>query len=148
VDPHGANTTALSEFEQSRFGWDHAFVGACLAYQWELPDELVCCIRYHHSGIGILSDARLGRSPVAATALSALLPDQFNQHPFGLNELIAIERDWPAFRLERVAQSVDEQYRELSLGIPNNSPLAPRCADLGGAEGQAQLAVGEPAAGR
>jgi len=146
VDAREANTTALSEFELSRFGWDHAFVGACLAYQWELPDELVCCIRYHHSGIGILSDARLGRSPVAATALSALLPDQFNQHPLGLNELMAIERDWPAFRLERVAQAVDEQYEELSLGIANNSPLAPRCADLDGAEGEAHEAIGEPAA--
>ena len=76
------------------------------------------------------------------------MPDQFNQHPLGLNELMAIERDWPAFRLERVAQAVDEQYRELSLGIPNNSPLATRCADLGGAEDEAHAAVAEPAARR
>src|SRR5580698_7777968 len=38
--PHSsdANAESLSDFEQARFGWDHAMVGACLAYDWHLPD--------------------------------------------------------------------------------------------------------------
>jgi HD-like signal output (HDOD) protein len=122
---------SLCEFEQARFGWDHAMVAACLAYDWKLPDELVCCIRYHHSGLAILSDARLGRSPVAATALSALLPDQFCPHQHGLELLTKLEGNWPDLRLERLAESVDQQYLHLSLGIPNDFPLLPRCKSLG-----------------
>lgn len=44
----------LCEFEHNRFEWDHALAGACLAHRWNLPDELVCCILYHHSGLRIL----------------------------------------------------------------------------------------------
>jgi len=124
-------TQALSEFEQARFGWDHSMAGACLAYDWKLPDELVCCIRYHHSGVEILSDARLGRSPVAATALSALLPDQFCQHQRGLELLMKLESRWPNFSLERVAEAVDRQYVHMGLGIQNDVPLLPRCKSLG-----------------
>ena len=43
----------LCEFEQQRFGWDHAIAGAGLAFRWKLPDELVCCILYHHQGLEI-----------------------------------------------------------------------------------------------
>jgi HD-like signal output (HDOD) protein len=44
LQPRDGNWESLSDFEQARFGWDHAMVGACLAYDWKLPDELVCCI--------------------------------------------------------------------------------------------------------
>jgi HD-like signal output (HDOD) protein len=121
---------ALSEFEQTRFGWDHGLVGACLAYGWNLPDELVCCICYHHSGLQILTDPRLGRSPVAATALSALLPDQFCQHNRGLELLMKLESKWPAFNLQQLAESVDRQYLHMGLGIKNAFPLLPRCKSL------------------
>jgi HD-like signal output (HDOD) protein len=125
------STKTLSEFEQARFGWDHGLVGACMAYGWNLPDELVCCVRYHHSGLHILTDPRLGRSPVAATALSALLPDQFCEHNHGLELLAQLEDHWPDFSLERLAESVDAQYQEMSLGIANEFPLSPRCKSLG-----------------
>jgi HD-like signal output (HDOD) protein len=138
------NAQSLGEFEQARFGWDHALVGACLASNWNLPDELVCCIRYHHCGSGILNDTRLGRSPVAATALSALLPDGFLQHQHGLDELTALESDWPAFSFERIAESVDRQYQELSLGIQNAFPLAARSRRLG--DGVGSNFVGQAAA--
>jgi|HubBroStandDraft_6_1064221.scaffolds.fasta_scaffold51848_3 HD-like signal output (HDOD) protein len=131
VQSQDSITITLSEFEQARFGWDHELVGACMAHGWKLPDELVCCIGYHHRGLAILSDPRLGRSPVAATALSALLPDQFCQNGHGLEQLATLERDWPAFSLERLAESVDEQYLQMSLGIENDFPLLPRCKGLG-----------------
>jgi HD-like signal output (HDOD) protein len=143
------DTTAktLSEFEQARFGWDHGLVGACLAYGWNLPDELVCCIRYHHSGLQILTDPRLGRSPVAATALSALLPDQFCQDHHGLELLKKLERNWPAFSLERLAESVDGQYLHMSLGIHNDFPLLPRCKSLGIGPSACSVGTLEAAAG-
>jgi HD-like signal output (HDOD) protein len=130
VQSRDATTMTLSEFEQDRFGWDHGLVGACLAHSWKLPDELVCCIRYHHSGLQILTDPRLGTSPVAATALSALLPGQFCQDHRGIEFLASLERNWPAFSLERVAASVDAQYLQMSLGIPNDFPLLPRFKSL------------------
>ena len=34
--------------ERDVFGFDHAGVGAALAAKWQLPDNLVNCIRYHH----------------------------------------------------------------------------------------------------
>jgi serine/threonine-protein kinase len=129
VQSEDPNAQTLSEFEQAHFGWDHGLVGACLAYDWNLPDELVCCIRYHHSGLEILSDPRLGHSPVAATALSALLPDQFCQRHHGLELLAQLERTWPAFCLQRLAESVDRQYVQIGLGI-HNDPLLPRCKSL------------------
>jgi HD-like signal output (HDOD) protein len=121
---------ALSEFEQERLELDHGLVGACLAHGWNLPDELVCCICYHHSGFHILTDPRMGRSPVAATALSALLPDQFCRQHRGLELLQKLETKWPAFNLEQLAESVDQQYVHMALGVRNDFPLLPRCKDL------------------
>ncbi|HEV8067498.1 MAG TPA: HDOD domain-containing protein [Planctomycetaceae bacterium] len=144
------DTTArsLSEFEQARFGWDHGWVGACLAFGWNLPDELVCCICYHHSGLQILTDHRLGRSPVAATALSALLPDQFCPNNHGLELLKKLESKWPAFNLQRLAESVDRQYVQMGLGIHNSSPLLPRCKSLGQEASAGSVATMEAAAER
>ena len=130
LQPREANAESLSDFEQARFGWDHAMVDACLAYDWKLPDELVCCIRYHHCGLQVLSDARLGQSPVAASALSALLPDQFCQDHHGLELLMDLQRKWPEFCLERLVESVDQQYLQLGLGVQNELPLLPLCRRL------------------
>jgi serine/threonine-protein kinase len=139
--------TALSEFEQARFGWDHELAGACLAHAWKLPGELVCCILYHHGGLRILTDPKLGRSPVAATALSALLPDQFCPHHHGLELLRKLERKWPAFCLERLAESVDRQHREMGLGIRNDSSLVQRCKNLRNELSGPPVGTLEPAAG-
>jgi HD-like signal output (HDOD) protein len=120
----------LCEFEQKQFGWDHALAGGCLAHCWNLPDELVCCILYQHSGVRILAHEQLGRTAVAAVALSALLPDQLRQHYHGLDLLRKLEAKWPAFRLDRLAQSVDEQHRAMSVGVQNEFPLSRRLVCL------------------
>jgi len=121
---------SLGEFEQARFGLDHGLVGACLAHAWNLPDELVCCICYHHSGLQILTHPKLGRTPVAAAALSALLPDHFCRNNRGLELLLKLEPKWLAFDLERLADSVDRQYVHMGLGLHNDFPLLPRCKSL------------------
>jgi HD-like signal output (HDOD) protein len=120
----------LCEFEQNRFGWDHALAGGFLARCWSLPDELVCCILYHHSGLRILAHPQLGRSPVAAVALSAMLPEQLRQHYHGLELLSKLETKWPAFQLERLAEAVDEQQEAMNLGVRNDYPLLRRCQSL------------------
>jgi HD-like signal output (HDOD) protein len=139
--------TSLSEFEQDRFGWDHGLAGACLAHSWNLPGELVCCILYHHGALRILTDPKLGRSPVAAAALSALLPDQFGQQNHGLELLTKLERKWPAFSLSRIAESVDRQRQEMGLGIRNDASLLQRCKDLGDAASDSTVGTLEAAAG-
>jgi HD-like signal output (HDOD) protein len=145
VSSEGKSPHALSEFEQERLGLDHGLVGACLAHGWNLPDELVCCICYHHSGLHILTDPRMGRSPVAAAALSALLPDQFCRNDRGLELLRKLEPKWPAFNLEKLAEAVDQQYVHMALGVHNDFPLLPRCRNLG-KESSEPLAVSLEAA--
>ncbi|HEY2252938.1 MAG TPA: HDOD domain-containing protein [Planctomycetaceae bacterium] len=126
------DTTALDiwQFEQSTFGWDHALAGACLAKSWKLPDELVCCILFHHEGLKILSHPQLAHSPVAAVALSALLPDQLRQCYRGLEQLLHLERRWPAFNLRAIAEVVDARQSAAGLGVRNDFPLSRRCAAI------------------
>jgi HD-like signal output (HDOD) protein len=121
----------LCEFEQKQFGWDHALAGGCLAHCWNLPDELVCCILYQHTGVRILAHPQLGRTAVAAVALSALLPDQLRQHYHGLDLLRKLETKWPAFNLEKLAQAVDEQHQAMNVGVQNDFPLSRRLKSVG-----------------
>lgn len=120
----------LCDYERQEFGWDHALAAACLAYRWKLPDDLVCCLLFHHHGLRILTHPQLGRSPVAAVALSALLPDQFRQHFRGLEQLTLLEQKWPAFDLKTLIEEVDQRHQELGLGVQNDFPLTRRCRSL------------------
>jgi len=117
----------LCEYEQNTFGWDHALAAACLAYRWKLPDELVCCILFHHRGLQILADRQLGRSPAAAVAISALLPDQLRQCYDGLEQLLVLQSKWPAFNLIQLAETVDEKHQQMGIGVRNDFPLTRRC---------------------
>ena len=42
-----ASNIALAE--QARFGTDHTVIGAGLAREWQLPDEMIEAIRWHHA---------------------------------------------------------------------------------------------------
>lgn len=118
---------SLCDYEDQVFGWNHAVAGASLAHRWKLPDELVCCILFHHTGLRILAHPDLKRTPAAAVALSALLPDQLRQQNNGLPLLIGLSEKWPAFELPRLIERVDEVQREIGLGVSNDFPLARRC---------------------
>jgi len=121
---------SICAYERERFGWDHALAAASLAHRWHLPDDLVCCLLYHHEGLRILADPQLGRSAAAAVALSALLPDQLRQHYHGLEQLLKLGEKWPKFSLERLAKTVDEKHAELGFGVRNDFPLSRRCAGV------------------
>lgn len=146
-DERGVN---LCEFEQESFSWDHAIAGACLAHRWKLPDELVCCILFHHQGLEILAHPQLGRSPAAAAALAALLPDQLRQCYQGLEQLLALEQQWAAFNLQVLAEKVDSRQSEAGLGVRNDFPLSRRCKsianqDANNADGTLRAACPQPA---
>jgi len=117
----------LADYEDKTFDWNHALAGASLARKWNLPDDLVACILFHHAGLRILGHPQLGRSPVAAVALSAMLPDQLRQHKTGLDLLLKLGEKWKAFDLVELAQRVDEFHAEMDLGVQNDFPLSRRC---------------------
>lgn len=130
VDQRPKQPEGLCEYEQQRFGWNHAVVAACLAHRWKLPDELVCCILYHHHGLKVLADPKLAKSPIGAVALSALLPDQLRQQFYGLEQLVMLQRKWPAFQLEEIVAKVDAEHGESGLGVVNDFPLSRRCKQI------------------
>lgn len=117
----------ICEYEQAKLGFDHSLAGACLAHRWNLPDELVCCILHHHLGLRALVHPVLKRSPVAAVALSALLPDQLRQEYAGLELLVRLQEKWPAFDLRALVEKVDRLHAEMGVGVRNDFPLALRC---------------------
>lgn len=136
----------ICEFEQAAFGWDHCLAGARLAHRWKLPDDLVCCILFHHQGLEILGHPQLGRSPAAAVALSGLLPDQLRQCYQGLEQLLLLEQKWPAFSLRALAEKVDAKQSESGVKIHNDFPLVRRCKtvlnqDANNADGTIKVAL-------
>jgi len=120
----------ICQFEETKFAWNHALAGACLARQWKLPDELVGCILFHHAGIEILNDPVLGGTAAAAVALSALLPDQLRQCYRGLEQLLMVEQAWPALHLKALVDAVDARHATIGLGIHTDFPLAHLCRSI------------------
>ena len=127
LDMGDQSGTTLTAFEDQQFGWNHAIAAAKLARRWHLPDELVCCLLFHHVGLKILADTRLRKTPVAAVALSGMLPDQLNQDRDGLATLFRLQEKWAAFDVVTIASQVDEQQEQLGLGMNNQFPLSRRC---------------------
>ncbi|MFO0917825.1 MAG: HDOD domain-containing protein [Planctomycetaceae bacterium] len=130
VDQRPQQSECLCDYERQTCGWDHAAAAASLAHRWKLPDDLVCCILFHHRGLAILADRRLARSPASAVALSALLPDQLRQQYYGLEQLVLLQQKWPAFHLEELVAKVDEEHAASGLGIANDFPLSRRCQQI------------------
>jgi len=127
IENRAQQPESLCEYERPLFGWDHATAAALLAHRWKLPDDLVCCLLFHHRGLHALADKQLGRTAVAAVALSALLPDQLRQQYNGLEQLLLLQEKWPAFQLEALVTQVDQEHGELGMGVSNDFPLARRC---------------------
>ena len=117
----------LTDYEQQVLSFDHAQIAAALARRWRLPDDLACCLLFHHRGLRVLADPVLKRTPVAAVAISALLPDQLRQCFAGLEQLILLREKWPAFDLEALCASVDESHAASGLQVRNDFPLLRRC---------------------
>lgn len=105
----------LVDFERSTWGWDHALAAGQIMVHWKFPDDLICCALYHHAGLEILADERLGRTAVAAVAIAGLLPDFFHQVPQGFKLLQKLNTAWPGFQLAERLKRVADQFEEARL---------------------------------
>lgn len=103
---------SLPAFERQTWGWDHALAAGQLMLNWQFPDDLTCCVLYHHQGLDILSDPALGRTALGPVAIAGLLPDFFHQTPDGLDRLMKLDVAWPAFRLHDRLKRVTNQFQE------------------------------------
>jgi len=117
----------LTTYEQGTYGWDHAIAAAALGANWKLPDDLICCILLHHSGLKLHNHPLLGKTAAFAVATSGLLPDQLRQAYDGLEQLLELEKRWPEFHLQELVETVDQKHAEIGLGVQNDFPLSRRC---------------------
>lgn len=101
---------SLTNFEQERFGWNHAVAAASVMAAWQFPDELVCCVALHHQGAKLLNDPQYNKSSLAAVAMSTLLPDALRQEPQPMDRLFQHEEELDGFELLAVAETVDEEF--------------------------------------
>lgn len=119
--------TNLVSFEEQRFGWNHAQAAARLMFDWNLPDELICCVHLHHKGTAPLNDENLKTTSHAAVAVSGLLPDPLRQEADGLARLIELEENWDEFELLPIAERIDAEFRELSRDTSNHFSFLRLC---------------------
>jgi len=104
----------LVEFEENEFNFNHAVAAAYVMKDWGFPADLISCVMHHHRGTEILDDAELGKTAVAASALSSLLPNGMKQVTGGIEQLDEIGSKIPGFNLASIAARVDEGFGELS----------------------------------
>lgn len=113
----------LAEFEQKELGWDHSQAAAQIMYAWEFPDELICCVYFHHFGLALLKHESLQHTAAAAVAVASLLPDAMMQVTDGIQQLTTLEESWEAFDLLEIATDVDEEFKEISNSSRNHFSL-------------------------
>lgn len=98
---------SVLEIEQELLGIGHAELGAELARQWNLPEEIVCVLRSHHRPETAAAGQTLARMVCLA---EKLLPG------FGINEHIAsivADEEWAALGIDPAdAAEVSEQVAE------------------------------------
>jgi HD-like signal output (HDOD) protein len=113
----------LVAFEQRKFKWDHAQAAAQVMYSWGFPDELVCCIYFHHDVVKILGDESLSKTSAAAVAISTWMPDALRQEPDGLDALMELEKKWDRFNLLPIAEKVNDELLEISTDARSHFTL-------------------------
>lgn len=116
----------LCEYERRVFGWDHATAAAHVAASWNLPDELTCCVFYHHRIAEVVAHPQLCDSPCLPAAISAMLAGQMRQERNGEPRLVQLVQSTGAFDLAEVCSTVDEQQQEMANGNRIEFPLTRR----------------------
>lgn len=113
----------LASFEQQKFGWDHAQVAAQVMNAWEFPEELVCCVYFHHRGAEVLKDEQLQNSSVAAVAIATLIPEPLRQEVHGVEALLELDEAWPELNLISLAERIDAEFQQTAGEVRNHFPL-------------------------
>ena len=115
----------LHEWEKSRFGFSHAMAGAFVASQWNLSDDLLCAIYFHHDvSMPSIVPPKEAFSMFPAT-LAALLPDQLRQTPNGMERLLKADEQSKAFDLDSLCKQVDEELETITEGRDRPVCLSP-----------------------
>jgi serine/threonine-protein kinase len=120
----------LVQFEQKKLGWDHPLATAYIMWAWNFPDDLLCCILFHHDGFALLQDTALADTAAAAVAVASLLPDPLRQVRHGLKQLVQLSEKWPQFDLMTIAAQVEAHVAALSPGTSVELSLLRRCEKL------------------
>lgn len=97
--------TPLHLLEKDAFGYDHAYVGAIIAEEWELPEYLVSAISGHHKGEG---DATTD----AAVRLVSFLRD--GEEDDGREKMVACCEVEYGLQPETVHQLIEGAFRDAS----------------------------------
>lgn len=100
---------SLSEWERKTFGWDHASVGAHVAHTWNMPEEFLCAILFHHRMDLTIRATTGDLFQLFPVTIAALLPDQLNQVPRGVQRLREADEKSSVLRLDEMCQAVDSQ---------------------------------------
>ncbi|MCA9075342.1 MAG: HDOD domain-containing protein [Planctomycetaceae bacterium] len=116
----------LCEYERRVLHCDHATAAAHLAHSWNLPDDLVCCIFFHHQIPLLARHSQLGDSACLPVAVSSLLHGQLQQVPGGESRLIELDRMTDTFDLVNVCETVDERLQAMAHGNCVQFPLTRR----------------------
>lgn len=122
-----ATRCSLPHFEQQVFGWNHAEAGARVMFDWGFPDELICCVLFHHHGLSILADRELSRTPAAAVAIAGLVPDFLRQDPDGLPQLAKLTEIWQIFNVFDVAEQLYDEFKQQAHDASNYLPFKDHC---------------------
>lgn len=125
VQDDSPNREALHVWEEARFGWNHASAGAAVALRWDLPEDLLRAIFLHHEMDLPLLSPQGDVFDLFPITLAALLPDQLNQSPTGLQRLIHVDATSNVLRFDDLCRLVDEEVGECSAHSPVTNGLVP-----------------------
>lgn len=118
------NEHSIVKFEREQFEWDHASVAAQLLHNWNFPDEIVASVSYHHDHDVILANEELLSSPLAAVAISSLLPGIYQQEPDAIHLFMQYQNVLPQFDFLEIAHQVDVEANPTARG--RRIPMADR----------------------
>jgi len=129
MDGEGREGRDLCDWERETFGWDHAGAGACVAYEWRFPDDLLCALFYHHALQTTLHRTEVEFFNLFPVTCASLLPNQLEQSPRGVRELIQVDSRSNAIRLNALCDRVDCEHQEQAEGSVGGSSLRQRVDD-------------------
>lgn len=107
----------IQDAERIIIGEDHAEVGAMLGEKWQLPENLIHCIRHHHRMHEFDDAPILEKTIFVANQVSKLVVDE-EKCISGVEPLPDYIADWLAMPLQDVAGSLsdlDEEIQKASL---------------------------------
>ena len=114
---------SVDQHEKKTIGFTHPYAAAEICVGWKFPDDLVCCILFHHTPLRRLIELGCGGTALVAVRLSCLLPGYFIQEPQGLDSLIQIIEHFPSMDIIDIAMEADDLVKQLCPNIEEQKSL-------------------------